>query len=394
MNLDSLPKDAPPLTISEVAEILDLKPLELLYSLRDRNIAKMLLENVICEECGVWDDGEGAGYLVEDRYLLKRWYVDIKSEDIESVRNGMLSFEVYTTKIENGSGDRFYCLEKKPDGKICQSNITLDNVYITVEDARLLRDELIKDDVRHNEIKQTSPIDPEAEILLSEPNYFIFSGDGWKVRFNGGKHGYLHNSQRIKTLVEYLQSPNKPLNKAEMYIRLCSSGAVPEQVDESESLDSNNGDSNKIHSDNQSDLPTILLPIKKLSDQDKEKYIDSFKLLLDQYQKYEAIKSLEGKDNAETKITKFCDILNKEYGASCDREKGKIIWLKNTTERDESTRAAENISRHIGRAIENIEKLEKLGQLTGLSDHLKKYLKRKSSIYNPPPDFPGWYIAT
>lgn len=214
-------------------------------------------------------------------------------------------------------------------------------------------------------------------------NYFIHCDGGWRVRFNRSNEFYLKEVGYIKTLIEYLQNPGKVLNKRELFSRLISTGSV----------NSKEGILKELELTSES-------PIKKISSGDRRTYQDAFKKLLEDHETFENLPLLEKQEMTEGEIEKtediilrFINCLKVEYGASCDREKREIIWLKNATERSQNTRSVENIPKHINSAIKAFKRIEAKGGLSGLSDHITKFLDKKNSIYNPPQDFPGWHVT-
>ena len=206
------------------------------------------------------------------------------------------------------------------------------------------------------------PTKQQEEQSPDSQNYFILEGDYWRVQFNGEEKRIIKDSVNIRTLVEYLQNPWKEIDKIELYKCLHSSG---EQENTPES------------------------PIERISDSDKVTYGKAFKELLDQYPRSNVVIGIEKQEESDQKLTQFCDHLQREYGATCERDTGKILWPKILIERNSYIRNIELVNKQIKRALNMI-----VGKkMTELSTHLEKFLKIKDSIYDPPDDFPEWHTT-
>lgn len=215
---------------------------------------------------------------------------------------------------------------------------------------------------------------PGGNMLNDKLHYFILCARAWKIRFDGGEECLIPTAQYMKTLAEYLKRPGEIIDKNELYNRVCRTGTI---------TDWGGGGAEGL-------TPQKESQIEKLSSADKKKYEKKFEEVLDQHERA-AFAGREEQEEAEEGVVNFIKVIGKEYsGALCDRKTGKITWPQKMMERSAATRSAENIPKHINRAI---AAFREAGQ-KALADHLTNYLDKKISVYSPPQDFSGWHVET
>lgn len=203
-------------------------------------------------------------------------------------------------------------------------------------------------------------------------NYFILSGDSWKVRFEGGEEKIVNALAPIKTVVEYLRNPGKILQPSEVYRALHASQS---------SQTSANYDTRPTASVcdlNRDTTKTLTATAIKDYSEDLSEMIERKNLF------YEQSKT-EDAEALEEKIEKVLATLESEYSAKFDGKTGKLISA-NRTPRGRDL-AAENTHTHIKRAIQQLKYIK------GLPEHLEKYLLKNKNIYQPPKHFPKWLIT-
>lgn len=208
-------------------------------------------------------------------------------------------------------------------------------------------------------------------------NYFILSGDYWKVRFNGGSETIVGAKAPIKTIVEYLRNPHKHLSHSQVYTALHCQQATPTHSEPDTMAATTN-----VSGLNRDDTKVLSATIIQQCKESVSEMIERKKL-------YTKQGKTDDVDKIEEEIEKLVTPLNTEYGVILDTETGEVISAnRNANGRDQ---AAENTNLHIKRAIKLLNNVE------GLPEHIKDFLVRNkntsSHIYRPPQDFPQWTIT-
>ncbi len=224
------------------------------------------------------------------------------------------------------------------------------------------------------EKKDNKSVDKPVSIS-KEKNYFILHGDNWRVRFNGGYETDIKAAKSIRTLVEYLRNKGKQLGRAAVYLAL--HGGSSNNLQTEKFKDKKDQSVGRYTCDvNESITPEI-----------RTKIGSETHYLFEQIEKANRRGEEEKADKLENKFNGLKTSLRKNYNATL-RGNGTIIWgaCKDKTERD---KMATNTQKHLKRAVGIIRKKK---SLDGLAEHLEKYLLKNKDYYNPPADFPCWYI--
>jgi hypothetical protein len=252
-------------------------------------------------------------------------------------------------------------------------------LYIRVEDKDRLEKALLS--------TQGSPVRTDQKIAngsLSEQVYeqnhryenYIMRADKkhWNIRFNSGKKYTIDDSKPIRSLLEYLRNPGNKMDRAEVYNRLHVFQPEPAKID---------ADQEGLQISRANDLQKD--PTKTLT----QKEVDYFNEYLASSNSNIERLILQGEteeaDKEGDKVKNMISRLKKDYNAKFDPEGSKIIdWNKVQKEKD---RAAENIKKHLDRAVEELK------CVPGLFEHLTECLIKNKDIYLPPENFSEWKIS-
>ncbi|WP_163337929.1 hypothetical protein [Desulfopila sp. IMCC35008] len=212
-------------------------------------------------------------------------------------------------------------------------------------------------------------------------NYFIRSGEYWRIRFQGQKEIYMNHQLGFGIIADFLNNRDVELNRSEVCRSwkgvtspvLSTEQAISEGQDSIDNRDPHGG-GDRVD--------------EKITQKGKEKIKENVQGILGQ------INRLQQEGKSEKALVKSEElervglVLKKEYGAYLDTDTGSIRWVYNT-ERNPKNNTESNAQRAIKRAIEVLKK----EAYTDLADHLTRYLLKRVNVYSPPHDFPDWYIS-
>lgn len=213
-------------------------------------------------------------------------------------------------------------------------------------------------------------------------NYFKLIGDNWRVKFKGSKEINIKATKPIRTLVEYLRNPHKPLNRADLQLQLYADPANNQSGKTQQPIMADNYGTNK---NNSCDVNEALTPeVREATEKEAMRLHVEIEAALKQGKDREE----DTKSNIE-KYEKLQITLQREYNAKLDN-KGKIAWniIKDKTEIHKMSQLTQ---KELARAVKSIKKHP---ELKDLAAHLEKYLIKNRDCYRPPPDFPDWHICT
>ncbi len=199
--------------------------------------------------------------------------------------------------------------------------------------------------------------------VSAQDNYFIFKGDGWKVKFNGGEEAILKKSVTIETLALFLKHRGEeiPWDKVDAFN--LSSAAIKTIADRTE-LETSSPTNNRGKTLNVN---------ARLTPEIKEK-MESF--CLDLTSKLEKALMRGETDKAkelEGEIEQLRISVRKQYNATL-RNNGTISWGK-CTDATEYSKQTKKIQKRLSRAVGEIEEIERRKKsLQGLSEHVQKIL--------------------
>ncbi len=234
--------------------------------------------------------------------------------------------------------------------------------------------EAFKKENRRSRETIVSPTVPTGNILSDKQNYFIFKGDFWAVRFNGGKECHIKGSKPIRTLVDYLQSAGVKLNKRELYARLNSPGQ------------------DKTQEKYEEGFQTHEACIEMFDAKARAGIDEKFKDILERAYQCRCQGRREEAEELGSQAEKISEYV-KAGGGYCDFETKEINWEGRSTIKQDSSKIVENVTLNIKRAIDRIAK-NNGDKMDELASHLRRYLIIKESIYKPPKDFQSWHIST